>query len=106
MASDVSASESSSSHDLIANVSFLAGIAVFLLQVWGRASLEHVLTVTVSTGLAVYLILAMAYAAAQGVMAYEPPAEGDESPSDDAAEKEANETNAPAAHAAASHAPS
>ena len=106
MASDVSASESFSSHGLISNVSFLAGIAVFLLQVWGHASLEHVLTVTVSTGLAVYLILAMAYAAAQGVMAYDPPAEGDESPSADAGKREASETNDLTAHAAASHATS
>ena len=79
---------------------------MFLLQVWGRTSLEHVLTVTVSTGLAVYLILAMAYAAAQGVMAYDLPAEGDESPSADAGKKEASETNDPTAHAVASHATS
>jgi len=62
----------SSYHALISNVSWLFGLVVFLQQIWGPASIEHTLLTAVGSGLAVYLILAVGYAAARGVVLHGP----------------------------------
>ena len=78
MGSISSASDSTSHHTLIANVSSLFGAIVLLNQMWSHASLEHTVLTTAGAGLSVYLILAVGYAAACGVVAYAPSDEADE----------------------------
>lgn len=70
-----SASPSSPYHALISNVSCLFGVLVFLQQMWGHATIEHTLLTAIGSGLASYLILAVGYAAARGVIAHGPPPE-------------------------------
>lgn len=67
MGSILSASRSSL-HTLIANVSGLFGILVFLQKMWGPSSLENTLLTAASAGLAAYLILALGYAAARSLL--------------------------------------
>ena len=104
-----STSESSPLHALIANVSCLFGVTVFLQQMWGHASLEHTLLTAASAGLAAYLILAAGYAVARGVLAYDPSADsaspeanGDEEASaENDVSKEASSSTADAPDASA-----
>jgi len=88
-----------SPHAYIANVSSLFGITVFLQWMWERAALEHTLFTAVGSGLAVYLILAVGYAAAQGVIQYGPSLQDDDSEPnpdpDDADEQAASEPTEP-----------
>lgn len=86
---DSTASVSASSlHPLIANVSGLFGVVVFLQQMLRGASLDHVLFTGATTGLMAYLALAVGYAAARRLIPHsasdELPDETAESPSDPA----------------------
>ncbi len=78
-------SNPSSYHALISNVSWLFGLVVFLQQIWSPASIEHTLLTAVGSGLAVYLILAVGYAAARGVVLHgpQPDASASSEPDDD-----------------------
>lgn len=104
MGSVLSTSQSSY-HTLIANVSSLFGILVFLQEMWGAASLEQTLLTAASAGLAAYLILAVGYAAARGILRYgassqqgepprEPSSEHAEPPSNPTSDESATETKA------------
>lgn len=76
-------SDVSFSHSLIANLSGLFGLVIFLQELWGQSRLEHTVLTAASAGLAAYLILAIGYAAAQGVLAYEePPGDSNEESQD------------------------
>jgi hypothetical protein len=98
-------SDSTSPHALIAHVSGLFGIAMFLRQMGGGASLDHVLLTAASAGLGAYLILAVGYAAARRIVSHAPPPEEhDDAPepsSQQAAEMESDDAkNAPEPQAA------
>lgn len=67
--------DSASRHAFITKVSVLFGILIFLQQMWGGASLDHVLLTTATSGLVAYLTLAVGLAAAQRIIAHEPPPE-------------------------------
>ncbi len=68
MPSPDTGSVSPSSHTIIANVSVLFGTVIFLVQMWGGASLEHTLMTAGGAGVAAYLILAIGYAAARRIV--------------------------------------
>lgn len=72
-------SDSASPHTLIANVSGLFGIVIFLQQMWNGATLDHVLLVVATSGLAAYLTLAVGYAAARRIIATPPSGTSDDS---------------------------
>lgn len=99
-----SASDSASPHALIAHVSGLFGIALFLRQMGGGASLDHVLLTAASAGLGAYLTLAVGYALARRVIAHAPsPEEHDdesESPPEAAEVDPDDAKNAPEPQAA------
>lgn len=100
-----SASDSASPHALIARVSGLFGIALFLRQMGGGASLDHVLLTAASAGLGAYLTLAVGYAGARRIVTHAPPPEDhDDAPepsSEQAAEMETDDAkNAPEPQAA------
>lgn len=77
-----------STQALLVNVSGLFGIVIFLYQMLGGASLDHVLFTAVTSGLAAYLALAIGYAAARRIIDQAPAP----SPSDDSS----NPSSAPA----------
>lgn len=80
---DLSMSDASSPHPLIANVSSLVGIVIFLQWIWQGASLEHTFVSASGAGLAVYLILSLGYAAAKSVLRFGRQADENESTSQD-----------------------
>lgn len=102
MPSQDTASVSPSYHTVIADVSVLFGTAIFLAQMWGGAPLEHTLVTAAGGGVAVYVILAVGYAAAQGIIRHGMPFEVEEGDADESAvEAEADEPeNVPEAQAA------
>lgn len=91
MNSHASASGSLSFHALIANVSGLFGVVVFLQQILRGASLDHVLFTAATAGLMVYLILAVGYAAARRLIADLPSSENPDDSSDASSEQAAAE---------------
>jgi len=101
MPSQDTASISPSYHTVIADASVLFGTAIFLAQMWGGAPLEHTLVTAAGGGVAVYVILAVGYAAAQGIIRHGVPFEIEEDSAESAVEAEADEPeNVPEAQAA------
>jgi len=101
MPSQDTASISPSYHTVIADASVLFGTAIFLTQMWGGAPLEHTLVTAAGGGVAVYVILAVGYAAAQGIIRHGVPFEIEEDSAESAVEAEADEPeNVPEAQAA------
>lgn len=87
MNAHASASDSPPFHALIANVSGLFGVVVFLQQILRGASLDHVLFTAATAGLMAYLILAVGYAAARRLIADLPSPENPNDPSEASSEE-------------------
>lgn len=79
-----------SPHTIIADVSVLFGTIIFLAQMWDGAALEHTLVTAAGSGVASYLILAVGYAGARGIIQNGVPFELDEA-SDSTSEESAAE---------------
>lgn len=100
-----SASHTVTAHDFIAYGGGLFGLGVLLHQTSSGASLEHMLSSAVMSGLLAYLTLAVGFAAARSIIASAPdsgvPDESSNSSSGDvAAETEEDDQTAPEPQAA------